>query len=148
MDLDNILSSFFNGLAHTTTKLDKNLHNNEPELKDSLVDNFLHELNDFLYNNRDLYRLKQMPEDTLFRISDDTETYFSTIVDSNSKNFPRLNGFADQIFYIPKKLCDLNIDESLYKVEDLRLEEINYKNYLQLKDGVYKVVDKDGNVLQ
>lgn len=147
MDFDSVLSSAFSGLARATTKLDKSLHNNKPELEDSFVDNFLHELNDFLYDNRDIHRLKQMPEDTLFRISGDTETYFSTIVDSDSKNLPRLDGVGDNIFYIPKNICSLNVDESLYKVENLRLEEVSYKNYLQLKDGVYKVVDKDGNVL-
>ena len=27
-------------------------------------------------------------------------------------------------------------------------EEISYKNYLQLKDGVYTVVDENGNILK
>ena len=42
-----------------------------------------------------------------------------------------LNGVGDEIFYIPKRLCNLNIDESLYKVEDLIQEEVHYKNYLR-----------------
>ena len=45
-------------------------------------------------------------------------------------------------------LCNLNIDESLYKVEDIIQEEVSYKNYLQLKDGVYTVVDENGNILK
>ncbi len=148
MDLDSVLSSVFNGLAHVTTELDKNLHVNKPEFKNSFVDNFIHELEYFLYNSRDTYRLKQMPKNTIYEIDSDTEDYFTTIVDSNITNLPRLDGIGDNIFYIPKNLCDLNVDESLYKTEDIIQEETHYKNYLQLQDGVYKVVDKLGNILQ
>ena len=55
---------------------------------------------------------------------------------------PKLDGVRNDIFYIPKRLCNLNINESLYKVEDLIQEEVHYKNYLQLKDGIYTVVDE------
>lgn len=148
MDFDNILSSVFNELAHATSKLDKNLHNSKPELENSFVDNFIHELKDFLYDSREIHRLKQMPEDTIFEICSDAYDYFTTIVDFDTPNLPKLDGVRDNIFYIPKELCDLSVDESLYKTENIIQEEIHYKNYLQLKDGVYKVVDKDGNILQ
>lgn len=148
MDFDNILSSVFNELAHCTTKLDKNLHNNKPDLKNSFIDNFIHELEDFLYVRREIHRLNQMSEDTLFEICSDTSDYFTTIVDFNTPNLPKLDGVRDNIFYIPKELCDLSVNSSLYKSEDIIQEEMHYKNYLQLKNGIYKVVDKDGNILQ
>lgn len=148
MDLDDTLTSVFNGLAHTTSKVDKYLHNNKPKLKDSFVDNFIHELKDFLYNSRDVCRLKQMPENTMYEIDGEGDDYFVTMVDSKTPNLPRLDGIGDEIFYIPKNLCNLNIDESLYKVEDIIQEEVSYKNYLQLKDGVYTVVDENGNILK
>ena len=148
MDLDDTLTSVFNGLAHTASKIDKYLHNNKPELKDSFVDNFIHELKDFLYDARDIHRLKQMPEDTLFEITGDTKDYFVAIVDEQTLNLPRLDGIGDEIFYIPKTLCNLNIAVSFYKVEDIIQEEVSYKNYLQLKDGVYTVVDENGNILK
>lgn len=147
MDLYDTLTSVFNGLAHTTSEIDKSLHKNKTELEDSFIDNFIHELKDFLYNSRDICRLKQMPENTIYEINGYVDDYFVTMVDSKTPNLPKLNGYSDDIFYIPKNMCKSDIDESLYKVEDLIQEEVHYKNYLQLKDGVYTVVDKNGNIL-
>ena len=147
MDLYDTLTSVFNGLAHTTSEIDKSLHQNKPELENSFIDNFIHELKDFLYDSRDICRLKQMPENTIYEINGYVNDYFVTMVDSKTPNLPKLNGYSDDIFYIPKNMCKSDIDESLYKVEDLIQEEVHYKNYLQLKDGVYTVVDENGNVL-
>lgn len=147
MDLYDTLTSVFNGLAHTTSEIDKSIHKKQSKLEDSFIDNFIHELKDFLFNSRDICRLKQMPENTMYEIDGEGDDYFVTMVDSKTPNLPKLNGCSDDIFYIPKNMCNLNIDESLYKVEDLIQEEVHYKNYLQLKDGVYTVVDKNGNVL-
>lgn len=148
MDLYDTLTSVFNGLAHTTSEIDKSIHQKQSKLEDSFIDNFIHELNDFLYNSRDICRLKQMPENTIYEIDGEGDDYFVTMVDSKTPNLPKLNGYSDDIFYIPKNMCNLNIDESLYKVEDLIQEEVHYKNYLQLKDGIYTVVDKNGNILK
>ena len=57
MDLYDTLSSAFKGLAHTTSEIDKSLHKNKPELKDSFIDDFIHELKNFLYNSRDICTL-------------------------------------------------------------------------------------------
>ena len=148
MDLYDTLTSVFNGLAHTTSEIDKSLHKNNPELEDSFIDDFIHELKNFLYNSRDICRLKQMPENTMYEINGDVDDYFVTMVDSKTPNLPKLNGYSDDIFYIPKSMCNLNIDESLYKVEDLIQEEVHYRNFLQLKDGIYRVVDENGNILK
>ena len=148
MDLYDTLTSAFNGLAHTTSEIDKSLHKNKPELEDSFIDDFIHELKNFLYNSRDICRLKQMSENTIYEIDGENNDYFVTIVDEKTPNLPKLDGIGDEIFYIPKRLCNLNIDESLYKVEDLIQEEVHYKNYLQLKDGIYRVVDENGNILK
>lgn len=148
MDLYDTLTSVFNGLAYTTSEIDKSIHQKQSKLEDSFIDNFIHELKDFLYNSRDICRLKQMPENTIYEIDGEGDDYFVTMVDSKTPNLPKLNGYSDDIFYIPKNMCNLNIDESLYKVEDLIQEEVHYKNYLQLKDGIYTVVDKNGNILK
>lgn len=148
MDLDDFLYSTFHGLNHITYDLDNLLHKNQPNLKDSLVDNFLHELNDFFYKESHIFRLKDLPKDTIFKITEDNDDYLIVeVVDSNNLPIKNTSCLPNDIYFIPKDMCDLNIDESLYKVEDLVQEEINYKNYLQLKDGIYKVVDKNGNVL-
>lgn len=148
MDLYDTLTSVFNGLAYTTSEIDKSIHQKQSKLEDSFIDNFIHELKDFLYNSRDICRLKQMPENTIYEIDGEGDDYFVTMVDSKTPNLPKLNGYSDNIFYIPKNMCNLNIDESLYKVEDSIQEEVHYKNYLQLKDGIYTVVDKNGNILK
>lgn len=148
MDLYDTLTSVFNGLAHTTSEIDKSLHKNKPELEDSFIDDFIHEIKNFLYNSKDICRLKQMPENTMYEINGDVDDYFVTMVDSKTPNLPKLNGYSDDIFYIPKSMCNLDIDESLYKVEDLIQEEVHYKNFLQLKDGIYRVVDENGNILK
>lgn len=49
---------------------------------------------------------------------------------------------ADDTFFIPKDICDFSGNESLFKDIDYVQEETSYKNYLQLKDGLYRVVDK------
>ena len=139
---------FFINLYEIFNSIDNTLEKNIKSYDNSFVDKFIDELKEFLLDRRDISRLNQMPNDTIFKITDDTKDYFVTMIDLSSRNLPKLDGIADNIFYIPKNICDLNINENLYKNEDMRLEEVKYKNYLQLKDGIYKVVDKNGNVLK
>ena len=148
IDLDDILFNTFHGLNHITTDLDKSLHRNKPELDNTFVDNFLHELNDFFYRETNLLRLKELPENTLFSITEDTDDYIICNVDKNAVDLPKNKGcIADDTFFIPKDICDFSGNESLFKDIDYVQEETSYKNYLQLKDGLYKVVDKNGNIL-
>ena len=148
MDLNDFLSSTVDSLANVTNKFDKNLHSGNSNRKNSFIDDFIHSLYNFLDNSRDILRLKQMPENTLFKIDGEDSNCFVTVVDTKTQHLPNLNGLPHDVFYIPKNMCSQNIDESLYKHENLIQEEVSYKNYLQLKDGVYTVVDKDGNTLQ
>lgn len=139
---------FFINLYEILNSLDNTLEKNLKLYDNSFVDKFIDELKNFLLDLRDVNRLKHMPKNTIFEITNDTKNYFVTMVDSKTPNLPKLDGVGDNIFYIPKNMCDLDIDESLYKVEDFIQEETSYKNYLQLKDGIYKVVDKNGNILK
>ena len=93
-------------------------------------------------------RLKKFPTDTLFSITEDTDDYIICTVDEDSIDSPKNKGcIADDTFFIPKDICYFSNNESLYKDVDCVHEETYYKNYLQLQDGIYKVVDKDGHVL-
>lgn len=139
---------FFINLYEILNSLDNTLEKNLKLYDNSFVDKFIDELKNFLLDLRDVDRLKHMPKNTIFEITNDTKNYFVTMVDSKTPNLPKLDGVGDNIFYIPKNMCDLDIDESLYKVEDFIQEETSYKNYLQLKDGIYKVVDENGNILK
>lgn len=148
IELDDILFNTFHSLNHLTTDLDNSLHSNKPEFKNTLVDNFLHELNDFFYRETNLLRLKELPKDTLFSITEDTDDYIICNVDENTVNLPKNKGcIADDTFFIPKDICDFSCNESLFKDIDYVHDETYYKNYLQLKDGLYRVVDKHGNIL-
>lgn len=148
IDLDNVLFHTFHGLNHLTTDLDKSLHKNKSELDNTVVDSFLHELNNFFYKETNLLRLKELPENTLFSINEDTDDYIICTVNENTINLSKnASCIADDTFFIPKDICDFSGDESLFKDIDYVHEETYYKNYLQFKDGVYKVVDKNGNIL-
>lgn len=148
MDLDDILFNTCHGINHITSNLDKSLHKNKPELENSFVDNFLHELNDFFYRESNILRLKNLPKDTIFHITEDTEDYIIAFVDKNKFDLPKNNGcMSDDVFFIPKDLCNFSNDESLFKTIDYEHQETYYKNCLQLKDGVYRVVDKNGNII-
>lgn len=139
---------FFINLYEILKSVDNSLEKNIKSYKNSFIDSFIDELKYFLSDVRDINRLKQMPKDTIYKIDGDTKDYFVTLVNSNIPNLPKLDGVGDNIFYIPKNICNLNIDESLYKVEDVIQEEVSYRNYLQLKNGAYTVVDKAGNILK
>ena len=60
---------------------------------------------------------------------------------NNGKKFLEMEGYV-------KDVCDLDIDQSLYKVENYEIEETSYNNYLQLQNNKYKVVDEFGNILK
>ena len=138
---------FFINLYEILNSVDNTLERNIKSYDNSFVDNFIDELKDYLLDRRDINRLKQMSENTMYEIDGEGDDYFVTVVDTATPELPKLNGIPHDVFYIPKNICSPNIDESLYKTEDIVQEEISYKNYLQLKDGVYTVVDKNGNVL-
>ena len=147
--LDNISHSAFHTLNHATYNLDKSLHKSNPKFENTFVDKFLHELNDYLYKQTYISRLKLLPKDTMFRITEDTEDYFIASIDTNSKDIskPFCNHVSNDIYWIPKDICDSNINQSLYKTENYEIEETSYSNYLQLHGGVYKVVDELGKIL-
>lgn len=150
MDLDDILYSTFHKLNHSTYSLDKFLHKNNSNFEDSLADKFLHELNDYFCKQSDIYRLKQLPDDALLKITEDTNDYFIVSVSNNNYNLPKTdcNCSCEDIYYVPKSICNPNIREEVYKTENVVLEEIKYKNFLQLKNGVYTVVDEEGNIVK
>ena len=147
--IDNISHSIFHNLNHATYNLDKSLHKSNLKFENTLIDKFLHELNDYLYKQTYISRLKLLPKDTLFRITEDTDDYFIVSIDAKSKDISKsfCNCVSNDVYWIPKDICDSNIDKSLYKTENYEIEETSYSNYLQLHDEVYKVVDESGEIL-
>ena len=60
---------FFINLYEILNSVDNTLEKNIKSYDNSFVDNFIDELKDFLLDRRDINRLKQMPQDTIYEIS-------------------------------------------------------------------------------
>ncbi len=66
------MNDFFNSLGNTLydglCNLDHSIH--KTDLKDSLVDNFIHELRDYLFKSDSIHRLSKLPKDTILDINE------------------------------------------------------------------------------
>ena len=62
------MNDFFNSLSDGLRELDLSLH--KTKLKDTFVDNFIHELRDYLAKSDVTYRLSQLPKDTLLDVNE------------------------------------------------------------------------------
>ena len=145
MFLDDFSHSVFHRLNHVTTNLDNSIHKHNSIFKNTFVDNFVHELNDYLFKETSISRLKQLPRNTLFRITEDNTDYIICSVDSISSNTNQkydCNFISNDTYYIPKSICTIS-NISLYKTENTISEETHYQNYLQLNGDTYQVVDKN-----
>ena len=148
--IDNVSYSVFHALNHATYNMNNSLDKGNSNLKNTFVKGFLQELNDYMYKQTNIARLKQLPKDSIFRITEDNDKYFIVHIDAKKHNLPEspCKHSTNDIYYIPKDMCDLNIDKSLYKIENYEIEETSYNNYLQLHDSKYRVVDELGNILK
>jgi len=148
MSLNDFSYSVFHGLNHITTTLDNSLHKNNSILKNTFVDDFIHELNDYLFKETSISRLKQLPQNTLFKITEDNDEYIICSTNDTSIN-PKYNChcISNDTYYIPKSICSIP-DISLYKFENSLSEETHYQNYLKLIGDTYQVVNKDGTLVE
>ena len=66
------MNDFFNSLGNTLYDgiciLDHSIH--KTDLKDSFVDNFIHELKDYLFKSDTIYRLSKLPKGTFLDINE------------------------------------------------------------------------------
>lgn len=72
------MNEFFNSLSNGLYELDLSLHNTK--LKDTLVDNFIHELRNYLAKSDVTYRLSKLPQDTLLDINEIEKIIFNVIL--------------------------------------------------------------------
>ena len=60
------MNDFFNSLSDGLRELDLSLH--KTKLKDTFVDNFIHELRDYLAKSDVTYRLSKLPKDRFIKL--------------------------------------------------------------------------------
>lgn len=97
------MNDFFNSLSNGLYELDLSLHNTK--LKDTLVDNFIHELRNYLAKSDVTYRLSKLPQDTLLDINEIEKNHLQCYFNHEESNIPNemiyrqeLNGLVNDGF--------------------------------------------------
>ena len=84
------MNDFFNYLGNSLydslCNLDLSLHNTK--LKDTFIDDFMHELQDYLIKSDVTYRLSKSPQDTLLDINEIEKKYIQCYLDHEEYNIP------------------------------------------------------------
>ena len=97
------MNDFFNSLSGGLRELDLSLH--KTKLKDTFVDNFIHELLDYLAKSDVTYRLSQLPKDTLLDVNEIEKNHIQCYFNHEEYNIPNemiyrqeLNGLVNDGF--------------------------------------------------
>ena len=97
------MNDFFNSLSDGLRELDLSLHNTK--LKDTFVDSFIHELQDYLVKSDVTYRLAKLPPDTLLDINEIEKKHIQCYFNHEEYNIPNemiykqeLNGLVNDGF--------------------------------------------------
>ena len=81
------MNNFFNSLYDGLCNLDLSIH--DTKLKDSFVDNFIHELRNYLVKSDVTCRLSKLPKDTLLDINEIEEKYIQCYFNHEEYNIPK-----------------------------------------------------------
>ena len=85
------MNDFFNSLSNSLydglCNLDLSIH--DTKLKDSFVDNFIHELRNYLVKSDVTCRLSKLPKDTLLDINEIEEKYIQCYFNHEEYNIPK-----------------------------------------------------------
>lgn len=81
-------NDFFNFLDNSLNKLDKTIH---PKLEDTFVDNFLHELQNYLDKHRSYNLFKELANSTNLHLTDISNNFFEF-----------MNYREKELYYVPK----------------------------------------------
>ena len=101
------MNDFFNSLGNSLydnlCNLDLSLHNTK--LKDTFVDDFIHELRDYLAKSDVTYRLSKLPQDTLLDVNEIEKNHIQCYFNHEEYNIPNemiyrqeLNGLVNDGF--------------------------------------------------
>ena len=114
------MNDFFNSLYDGLCNLDLSIH--DTKLKDSFVDNFIHELRNYLVKSDVTCRLSKLPKDTLLDINEIEEKYIQCY-------------FNHEEYNIPKKM--------IYKPDLTDLVNDGWISLQLQNDGLYHVIKFD-----
>ncbi len=85
--MNDFLNSLGNSLYDGLCELDLSLHHSK--LKDSFIDDFIHELRDYLVKSDVTYRLSKLPKDTFLDINEIEKKYVQCYVNHEEYNVPK-----------------------------------------------------------
>ena len=114
------MNDFFNSLYDGLCNLDLSIH--DTKLKDSFVDNFIHELRDYLVKSDVTYRLSKLPKDTLLDINEIESKYVQCYFNHEEYNIPK---------------------EMVYKPDLIGLVNDGWTSLQLQNDGLYHVIKFD-----
>lgn len=116
--INDLFNSIGNGLHDALSSLDLSIHD---KIKDTIVDDFIHELKNYLFKSDATYRLSKLPKDTLLEVNEIEKDYIECY-------------YNHERFDIPKEIVDLR---------DLGTLNMNYDRLQLQPDGLYHVVKKE-----
>ena len=116
--MNDLFNSIGNNLCDIVRKIDNSIHS---KISGSPIDEFIHELTNYLDKSDAMYQISKMPKNTIFPINDVDCDYIQCYLNHKP-------------FYFPTEMICKSELEQLYDIDD-------GNNALQLQDdGLYHVV--------
>ncbi len=84
--MNDLFNSINNGLYDALHSLDNSIHD---KIKNTAVDDFIHELKDHLIKSDVQYRLSKLPKDTMFEINEIEKDYVQCYLNHELFDFPK-----------------------------------------------------------
>lgn len=84
--MNDLFNSINNRINDSLYKIDHSLHS---KIKNSFIDNFIHELQAYLVKSDLTYRLSKLPKDTLFEINEIENKYVQCYLNHELFDFPK-----------------------------------------------------------
>lgn len=110
--------SLFDSIRDSLYNLDMSVH--KTQLKDTVVDDFIHELRNYFIGQSELERIRSLPKDAILRLEEKSDSYIRCV--GPSLENPNLHSS----YNVPLSLISPNADIS---------------DYVKLNDnGIYEVV--------
>lgn len=114
------MNDFFNSLGNSLydglCNLDHSIH--KTDFKDSLVDNFIHELRDYLFKSDSIHKLSKLPKDTLLDINEIETDYIQCYLNHIEYPVPKDMVYPSDLIGLENDgLISLQLqDDNLYHV--------------------------------
>lgn len=116
--MNDLFNSIGNGLHDVLNSIDISMHD---KIRDTIVDDFIHELKEYLFKADAIYQLSKLSPNTLLEVNEIENEYIECY-------------YNHERFDIPKEMIDLKELDNL---------NINYDRLQLQKDGLYHVVKKE-----